>query len=514
MRMIGIGLTGFLLAGIALLLSSMNILEKGQHYVREITGGPHLVFEHRTPARAQDVHQAVISRANPDHPVILSGLPAYQSVAFIMPVDARPTSGYLQIDATLQVLDGVEGVLRISIQNTRRGEMLLRPGEGGRSLQIPLSPTDFAGGKLVVSFSLQGTGLHLQCGPKDGVEAVVEIETTSAVYVTLDRPLQTERDQVHAWGNVVHVDWPGWLKKDDQLRRLVLATQLQRRGISPVFTTTPDAGLKTAELRAVLPEFPVIQATWNAQGDLALGAANIGLRRFYRQAAWRQRFDLGADAAQYLPTHVDLHMRFGRLLGDQHWAMTVALNERLVFQEHVPGAQTGFQASIDLPADILGANNTLEVVVTSTSPRRGDCDRGPELVAEMLPKSQLIVGDALFVSPLSELHAALENVGPVNVAMASGLTATDAKVVSRLLDQVIPIGAEFKPAGKKVHIHVLSPAHPVPALPDDGPIWLVRNDGVTQDLSISELEAGKELSQFGVALLVTPYAITLGEAEG
>ena len=51
MRMIGIGLLGFLLAGIALLLSTMNILEKGQRYVREITTGPQLVFEYRAPAQ-------------------------------------------------------------------------------------------------------------------------------------------------------------------------------------------------------------------------------------------------------------------------------------------------------------------------------------------------------------------------------------------------------------------------------------------------------------------------------
>eukprot|EP00581_Thalassiosira_minuscula_P027189 CAMPEP_0184406244 /NCGR_PEP_ID=MMETSP0738-20130409/1434_1 /TAXON_ID=385413 /ORGANISM="Thalassiosira miniscula, Strain CCMP1093" /LENGTH=88 /DNA_ID=CAMNT_0026763059 /DNA_START=26 /DNA_END=288 /DNA_ORIENTATION=+ len=88
-----------------------------------------------------------------------------------MPVDARPTSGYLQIDATSQVLAGVEGVLRISITGTRRGEMLLHPGEAGRSLQIPLSPMDFAGNQLVVSFSLQGTGPQHQCGAKDGIEA-------------------------------------------------------------------------------------------------------------------------------------------------------------------------------------------------------------------------------------------------------------------------------------------------------------------------------------------------------
>ena len=289
MRMIGIGLLGFLLAGIALLLSTMNILENGKRYVREITTGPQLVFEHRTPALADGSHTAILSRTNSDHPVILSGFPAYQSVAFTLPVDARPTSGYLQIKATSQVLDGVEGVLRISIHNTRRGEMLLRPGEAGRALQIPLSPTDLAGPQLVVSFSLQGTGPQRQCAPDDGVAAVVEIETTSAVYLTLDGPLSSVGDRVRAWGDMVRVGWPHWLKEEEQLRRLVLATQLSRRGVTAVFQPSErDQALSTKDLRDLLETVPgQVQAVSNG-GRFAWSGANAGMRRFHRKAVWRE----------------------------------------------------------------------------------------------------------------------------------------------------------------------------------------------------------------------------------
>ena len=253
MRMIGIGLLGFLLAGVALLLSTMNIVERTKRHLRELAGVPQLVFEDTTAVSADATYVATVYRSNPATPVILSGLPAYQSVAFTLPVDARPTSGYLQINATSQVLPGAKGVLRISIQNTRRGEMLLRPGEAGRSLQIPLSPMDFAGDQLVVSFSLQGTTPDLQCGPDDGIAAVVEIETTSAIFLTLDQPLSSARDRVRAWGDLARVAWPTWLDADEQLRRLVIATQLSRRGLTPLFIQkqTSDA-LTTVELREVL----------------------------------------------------------------------------------------------------------------------------------------------------------------------------------------------------------------------------------------------------------------------
>ena len=126
--MIGIGLMGFLLAGVALLLSTMNLWERAQWAVQTKINGPQLVFETPAATPVSDQDTAVVSRSNPDLSVILSGLPAYQSVTFDLPLNARPTSGYLQIDATLQVLAGVEGVLRVSIDNVRRGEMLLHPG--------------------------------------------------------------------------------------------------------------------------------------------------------------------------------------------------------------------------------------------------------------------------------------------------------------------------------------------------------------------------------------------------
>nr|WP_300073311.1 cellulose biosynthesis cyclic di-GMP-binding regulatory protein BcsB [uncultured Ruegeria sp.] len=512
MRMIGIGLMGFLLAGIALLLSTMNILEQGKRYIHEVTSGPQLVFEHRTPAKAQDLYEAVILRADPDNPVILSGFPAYQSVAFMMPVDARPTSGYLQIDATSQVLDGVEGVLRISINNTRRGEMLLRSGEVGRSLQIPLSMTDFAGNQLVVSFSLQGTGTQLQCGSQDGFEAVVEIETTSAVFLTLDRPLQSVRDQVHAWGNVVRVAWPDWLKKDEQLRRMVLATQFQRRGLATVFApSSQEPALSTLELRAALPAFPETELHTNVGSALPRKRTNVGLRRFYRQALWRERFDLGGRGGQYIPNQLDLRMQLGRLMHGQNWSLTVTLNNRLVFQEHTTGAHAEYRALIDLPSDIQVASNTLEVVATTTAPQDGVCDLGPELVAELLPDSRLIVGETPFADDLSGLQSALQNVGPVNIAMTSELTALDASVVSRILHKVVPAGVELKPAGRKVHITVLSPNHPTPPLTEAGPTWLVT---VTQGLSVRKLQQNETVSHVGLALLISPTVPSLPEADG
>ncbi|MEO1555402.1 MAG: cellulose biosynthesis cyclic di-GMP-binding regulatory protein BcsB [Pseudomonadota bacterium] len=507
MRMIGIGLMGFLLAGIALLLSTMNILEKGRRYILEATSGPQLVFEHRTAPVSDSTNHAVLARANSDQPIILSGFPAYQSAVFIMPVDARPTSGYLQINATSQVLDGVEGVLRISIRNVRRGEVLLRSGEVGRSLQIPLSPTDFAGSQLVVSFSLQGTGPQQQCTQEGSTPAVVEIETTSAVFLTLDRPLESARDQVHAWGNLVRVGWPTWLKREEQVRRLVLATQFQQRGVQTVFDGASNGdGLTTDGLRSALTELPVAVGPLTSPPLTLLRAGSgTGVRQFYRQAVWRERYALDGHAPQRIPTHLDLHMTFGRLIGGHSWTFTVTLNKRLVFQDHIAGTQSDYSALIALPINVQSSSNEIEIVATSSAPRGGLCDRGPELVAEMLSKTQLVLGDVPYSDPVTDLRAMLSGIGPIKVASATSLTPLDAALVSDWLSVVVPQNAKLKPADTHAHIVVVTPDSPELNLAGTG--WLAFH--AADGLKVHRLDAGSEVPGNRLALLIAPDTIKI-----
>ncbi|MEL6451969.1 MAG: cellulose biosynthesis cyclic di-GMP-binding regulatory protein BcsB [Pseudomonadota bacterium] len=497
---------GFLLAGIALLLSSLNLVEQGQRYVRALGAEPQLVFEHRTalhePRATAD--RATIRRTGADHPVILSGFPAYHSVAFALPVDARPVSGYLQIDTTSQVLAGVEGVLRVSIHNARRGELLLRPGEAGRSLQIPLSPADFAKDQLVVSFSLQGTDPQQQCGAESGVAAVIEIEATSALFLTLDRPLATPRDQVRAAGNVASVAWPAWLKPSEQARRLVLATQLQRQGVTTTFAATNDATARdTAQLRALRDSHIPAPPEGNTL-TLAQTGMNAGLRRFHRQTTWRHRYDLRDGPHRAVPAQLDLRMMFGRLMGGQHWALTVTLNSRMVFQGHVTGAQEAYTALIDLPADLHQARNVIEVTAVTTAPRDGICDDGPVLVAEMQGGTTLIPGDTAYRDALTTLRAALPADRAITIGTSTALTATDARIAADLLDRTLPRGAQIKPAAGRAQVIVLTPDVAAAPLPQDTPLWLVTQGSTGTDLVITPLDSATALPRTGLALLVAP----------
>ncbi|MGB7320487.1 MAG: hypothetical protein WBC95_03680 [Albidovulum sp.] len=515
MRMIGIGLMGFLLAGVALLLSTMNIVETGKRYVRELTEGPQLIFEDRRAVAIDNLHTAVIHRSNSNHPVILSGLPDYKGVVFTLPVDARPTSGYLQIDATFQVLEGVEGVLRISIDNIRRGEMLLRPGEVGRSLQISLSPTDFARDQLVVSFSLQGEGPGSQCSTDEGFEAVVEIETTSAIFLTLDRPLETARDRVNAWGQLVRVAWPDWLNEEERVRRLILATQFKQRDIETVFVDAHSTNaLTTVELRKGLlmfdvPDADAGQIIW--PHGLAHEGTNAGLRRFHHKTIWRERYDPRNDAALLLPSQLDLHLALGRQLSGNSWSLTVTLNNRLVHQDLIDGTQTSYDAIITLPENIQGAINTFEVIASATQSLDGVCDAGPELVAEMLPSTRLLAGDTAFSDNLTDIRLALSRMNSINLAVLTTMNVADADFSSSLLARLVPAGTTMRPDATNAHIIVVPPNVATFTVPDAVHIWLITQDAATGELVSRSLEGGTQMTRTGMTILVIPSAISLSD---
>ncbi|MEP2027182.1 MAG: hypothetical protein ABJI96_00575 [Paracoccaceae bacterium] len=513
MRMIGIGLMGFLLAGVALLLSTMNILERGQRYVSELTDGPQLIFEGRKAVPAADDNTATIYRSNPSHPVILSGLPAYQGVAFNMPMDARPTSGYLQIDATLQALDRVKGVLRISIDNVKRGEILLRPGEVGRSLQISLSPTDFARDQLVVSFSLQGEGVSSPCSTDEGLEAVVEIETTSAVFLTLDRPLASVRDRVNAWGQLVRVGWPHWLTPEERTRRLILASQFKQRDVEVMMVDAHSAdALTTMELRELLPQFATSEASHDETTLprlLALKGANAGLRRFQRKSTWRTRFDLRNEKANWLPSALELRLILGRQFNGGRWALSVTLNSRLVHQELIDAGRTDVSTTIALPEDMQSAVNVIEVTAASSGSPEGRCGASPELIAEMLPETRLLVGKTQFSDALTELRLLLSNTGPLSIGAVSSLTAVDAEAAGDILAQLIPADVVLKPNHKQAQIIVLPINGADILLPKTTPIWLVTRNPITQELGVQSLEGSTELPRTGATILVTTNAIDL-----
>ncbi|GAB5445215.1 hypothetical protein [Gymnodinialimonas sp.] len=434
MRLIGIGLLAFLLAGLALLLARSEMVGQTWRAVRTLTEGPQLRFETPMAAEAQrGAAQAIIRRAGPAAPLILSGLPAYQGAVFHMPIDARPTSGYLQIDATSQVLDGVEGVLRISIDNTRRAEVLLHPGEAARAVRIELTAADIARAQLVVSFSLLGTGSDAVCTADHAVEAVVEIETTSALYLSLDAPLETPRDRMATWGNQLRLLWDG------QAQGLLRAVEARRAGLQVLFVS--ETGLSAADVDAVLADLRATPAPMQPEfawsEALADGGGLHGLRRFHGSTTWRLRYDLARAQRPNLPGVLELSMAIPRHPMGADWQLTVTHDDRLLAHFTGDADQTHLQERIAIPRR-AGLRHVIEITLTSTFQPTGTCNDGPEVLAEILPETRIIPATDMANNPVALLRNGLARGAAIAVAVAGNLNTAEADVATDLLQAVLP----------------------------------------------------------------------------
>ena len=423
MRLIGMALLAFLLAATALFLSNSETLRLGVRAISEVALGPQLTFETTAKPHAAHKRSAMVHRLDPSEPIILTGLPAYQSATFAMPVDARPASGYLQIDTTTQVLSGVEGVLRVSIDNSKRAELLLRPGEGRRSLRIELTEHDIAREKLVVSFSLQGDGPQLPCGVDKSLEAIVEIETTSAIFLELEKPLESNRDKALVAGNQIRVVWSDNIKDGALLaaRRLLLA------GASASFD--PDGIAKDeadalADLLVKTRARPVL--AWS--DVLSPNSSIFGTRYFRHQHKWRVQYDMSRAQDRRLPGTLDLSMQFSRQLGGAYWQVSVTLNGHLVDQSlH---EDTKLRRLVELPTKHQQRINVIEVTASSTFDAPGECNRGPELFAEVQAQTSLVPSSDVFTDRLLSLLDKLKTGWTVS---ATDLTQAEARKAAELL---------------------------------------------------------------------------------
>ncbi len=492
MRMIGIGLLAFLIAGAASAVTYFDIWARGLQAAHDILEEPQLVFgrEQDTVPSTRKAARAII-RAHSPNGLILSGFPAYQSASFSMPIDTRPTSGHLQIDATFQVLEGVEGALRVSINNTRRAEVLLRPGEAARSLQIVLTQQELAGERLVVSFSLLGHGAKLACGPDGAINAIVEIETTSGVFLTLATPLRSVRDRVITWGHQVHIAWPPSQSNAQRSNILAQAAHIQRHGYSTRFVDQGDTGVPQG---AALAPSELIDAqdfafTTRAKRLVwptyfAKKGPNAGVRRFQRSTSWRVRYDLDRYQDYSMPDGLNLRISLGPPPAGAHWTLTTTFNARLIDIQIIDEAVQDHALDLGLPAAYQDRLNVIEITVTSSYDPDGLCNHGPELIAEIRAESHLWAGGAQFENELQKLRSRLANHVSFSLKTRQDISASDAQAVARLLANSLPTQLQHAQKDPDVFVTVLSRKKSLDILtalpPNPDRTWLVYLDEVTQ----------------------------------
>lgn len=479
MRIIGLGLLAFLLTGTTLALSQSEFVKNGFDAFKDKRRNTQLVFEPDTSnLRTGKGEGVAFLRSNASSPLILSGLPAFGSAQFSLPVNAQAQSGYLQLDATMQTLAGVEGVLRVSIDGKRRGEVLLVPGLVSRSVKFPLSSKDLSKESLVVSLSLVGSGPSAGCSNKDHLATIAEIEPSSVMVLTLDTPLQTTEDQISAWGDDLRIEWPQDQNAQNRADKIAKAAMLQRQSYAVSFHD--DDGLDASALSSLLrsvnqrPTAPQIERAY----PLALTdfSGNAGARNFKHRTTWRTRYNLEQTTDSEIPRHLNVDLDLGPLPADGQWTVSAILNGHLLIAKMLKIGTRDFNTRLELPTSYQGANNLIEISVASSQGLEGECNNGPDLIAELTENSFLMGSGEKLTGPVSDLRAALAQQTMLSVEAADPINAANAEAFATLITGLISDTVTVQGIAETADITLLTRADTA-ALPGSGQVgqtdWVV-----------------------------------------
>ncbi len=440
MRIIGLGLLAFLLTGTTLALSQSEIVKNGFNTLKDKRRNTQLIFEPDTSdVKTTKGERVAFLRSDASAPLILSGLPAFGSARFSLPISAQAQSGYLQLDTTMQSLAGVEGVLRVSIDNTRRGEVLLVPGLVSRSVKFPLSSKDLSKESLVVSLSLVGSGPSAACSNEDHLATIAEIEPSSVMVLTFDTPLQTTEDQISAWGDDLRIEWPQEQNAQNRADNIAKAAMLQRQGYAVSFHD--NDGLDAAALSSLLTSVDQHATTPKTERAFPLAltefSGNAGARDFKHRTTWRTRYNLERTTDSEIPGHLNVDLNLGPLPADNQWTVSAKLNGHLLIADMLVAGTRDFTTRLELPAAYQGTSNLIEISATSGQELEGECNNGPDLIAELTENSFLLGSGQKLTGPLSDLRAALAQKETLSVKSAGAISTANAKAFAALIAGVI-----------------------------------------------------------------------------
>lgn len=436
MRIVGIGILAVILIGILIFIGQNGAFDGALNGGGD---GEARRFEDQNASVLEnfDIDGSTVFAApdSTDSPIILSGLPSYAGLKFILPVDARPTSGDLNLAFTSLVAEDVEGVLRVSINGVKRADYLLNSGNQMDELQVQLTPRDLAAGTINVSLSLQGRGAITECTIDDAIAAVVNIDSKSGLRLNLSGEPTSARDQLALWGNRVPIEWSQ--SNGNAVNIVRQAAILQSKGYRPIFAkdgVALDALTKVA--KSAKRKNPLsIPATYPIA--ITSDSSNSGLRKFTRRVNWRYAYDVNDLPNKQLPTALDLRMQIGPVQSKIERDVVVSINDKLLFSKRLDSNAERFNQSIFIPAAAHSQKNIIDITMQAYDADNLRCGDIAQSIAELLPETTLRNGQISLSNDLEKLKSILSNKG--NLALnIEGLSSPDANEAAYLLSELSP----------------------------------------------------------------------------
>lgn len=433
MRMLILAILVFVLAGVALGVTRLGLIERVPQLLASTGSG--LTFE-VTPGAEDDHSKVSIFRARPEGVLLLTAANRAQTARFQLPQDVAIAGGSLTLNATAQIADGQNSLLRVLVGNQIRGEVLLRPGQYDVEALIELTADDLASDMLGVRYALVLADDTGSCTPGGGLTNIVEIEQDTRVRLLVEDINLTPRDQVAAWGSVVLIGWPGWLSPEERQDRWMSAAQLTAQGYRVRFVDAPNSetlsGPDLADFVASqTPAYTMEEAIPAWPEYLSLAGANAGKRTFKEATSWRHWYRVGPHDHTSAPGAFRYELMLGPLPSTASWTIVVTHNGVILDVKEVAGRAGLHAGTVTLDDVEVLDSNLIEVTATSTYETVGQCNNGPDLFAEMRAETRLLPGGEVFEDELAAVSETVNQRQPLTVGFPDAMSLVEAQ---RMLD--------------------------------------------------------------------------------
>lgn len=398
MRLIGLGVIAMLLfAFVALLVDSDSGVLDNVGFDLEVGKGV-VVLE------TLDAQMPKNLRSNTRFPIVefdqwtaLAGFSSQQQLVLPLPRSTTFDSAVVSIDLKAELGPLTNGRLKFSINDTNRGEVVLKSGVQDMTVQIPLSSIERKRDFVSIIITAVGTAPKAECTDNWTGGVVVKIEPTTHLSVNLTEELTDTLDRLLASGSPARIVWDGVSDPNDSSAAYLVPWQWQPFLLRGVFVDAANARATDVPLSleqlTVYRKFNMdrLRALQRLEGNstqqwpvnLAKAFGENRSRNFRNQTNWSYRY-LQTDLPRgNLPDTLNLDLLAQSSVEKNGWLVVVKLNDNILLSDVFPPTSDRFTATVELPISAQGPENELVITLTSDEKKEGHRVQGVPAVAQL-----------------------------------------------------------------------------------------------------------------------------------
>lgn len=381
---------------------------------------------------------ATIPYGTPEDWTGLSGLQAFGRARFPLPRAVGITGGELVVELTSELEEGAVARLRLNVNGSKRGEIVVESGITEHRVLLPLRAEDFLAEDVQLTLATEGVAPAVVCRPHWDGGVVIRLRPTSHLRLALGAPLSDPGDLLVAGGMPARVLWPE--TGDAAQRAALLRLAANRPGIAFIaaadaregdLALTTDEATRLADRHWAAADLP---ADWPV--PLERLNANLRLRDLDADTSWRIPYDRRLLPGEGAPDALTLGLRIAAQ-APEDWLLTVTQDGRLLHGESLRGQRLDITRNVRLPALVGDApTGTIDVTLRREGDNDDQCREPIPAVGELTAAS--VLRGAPDPEFMGGIHAGLGDVAALRADPA--LTAREAMIASATLRETFPRG--------------------------------------------------------------------------